>query len=63
MVFRALPPPITAIAQDLLARAAVQLYHGHCIFLYWLANLMTKGDFQADCRFFADCLVGNVKAV
>ena len=34
-----------------LWRAAVQLYHGHCIFCAGWQSYDEGGDFQADCRF------------
>ncbi len=34
-----------------LWRAAVQLYHGHCIFCTGWQSYDEGGDFQADCRF------------
>ena len=43
VVFGAFRPPPRLSPKDLW-RAAVQLYHGHCIFVL-AGNLMTKGGF------------------
>ena len=60
VVFGGLPASLHGYRSKDLWRAAVQLYHGHCIFCAGWQSY-DEGGISRRIVDFADCLVGNVR--